>query len=74
MPDRPPLPTYDWRIRLKDDQALAPPVRAAYHDDDSDFVRFKDGHHKTVYMIATDRVLDIGRLDPNSEYERPAPH
>jgi hypothetical protein len=63
MPEKPALPTYDWTIRIKGDPTRVP-VNAAYHDDHDGFLRFKDGQHKTIYMIATDQVLDIGRLDP----------
>jgi hypothetical protein len=64
MPEKPALPTYDWTIRTKQDPTQRVSVHAAYHAQESDFVVFKDGQHKTIYMIAVDQVLDIGRLDP----------
>jgi hypothetical protein len=64
-----PLPTYDWSVRYKDptrDGAFAY-IKAAYFQHEGAFFEFKDGHHKSIYMVATSEVLDIGRKDPNSD-------
>jgi hypothetical protein len=60
-----PLPeapaSFDWTIRTKTDPNSFR-IHAAYFKDESGFIRFKDTHHTTMYLIASDSVLDIGRL------------
>jgi hypothetical protein len=64
--DKQPIPVHNWRVRLSTDPTQVQPVKAAYLNyDDPDFVEFKDGNHKTIYVVKKDALLDAGRLDPN---------
>lgn len=66
MADKERLPTYDYTVRLKSsmpdggDRTHKVEVRAAYcAPEDTGFLVFKNEDHKTVYLAATDSVLDV---------------
>ena len=58
-----PEEIYDWIIRTKDGDKVN--AKATYHSIEDGFIRFKTARGATIYMIAVDQVLDIGRVDPN---------
>ena len=66
-PDKTALPVRMWQVRLTTDPTQVIPVKAAYLNfDNDDFVEFRDGNHKTIYIINKDVLIDAGRLDIDS--------
>ncbi len=62
MPMPPAPAAFDWLIRTKDNPEDRFTVHAAYFKEEGTFIKFKDQNHVSIYVLATDAVLDIGRL------------